>query len=201
MYPEGTVSGKMVGRSKPITPAVEFRRWLIMASVFAVLAGCVAVLLPVLLKDDLFAKLDIVLGLFYFMISVGEGWIQFDTAGRRVLWSLTGPAVVVVALLSPRTWSVLPFLVPAGIEFFAALGRRRRPWIWLISTPFLIVSLAEFGDALLRRGAKYMMELAPNWFNAVLPVPTEAPKAAVTFAVYLIARAAIGSFIASRDIT
>lgn len=188
---------------KPFTPVAEFRRWLVMASFFAILGGSLNFILPSLPGADPFVSLFVVLLAYWFMFSMGEGWIQFASVGRRFLWSTAGPmAFAILFFLAPgKAWIRLLFLLPACVEFIAANGPRRRPWVWLLATPLLYGSEELWGNAV-RSAASYVTQHLTQLMANALEMPIlfspSVPEAAANMGVLLFVRAAIGSFIASR---
>ena len=93
--------------------------------------------------------------------------------------------------------SVLAFLVPACVEFSAALGARKRPWVWLVATTSLYGLMAVWVplvDAATRKVLSFASASLPTSFV----IPYEVPSMAGFFGFILATRATVGSFIASR---
>jgi hypothetical protein len=187
----------------------EFRWWLVSASVFTIVAAiCVAFLRPLTAWGG-FTVL-IALGTLPF---VAEACIQFRNWFRRILWIIAGgvTSIFIVrffpSLFNPLSaifidwpaWIRGPviFLLPACLEFLAALSQRNRPWAWLIVTPALF-GLAEYWIGLIARIAENAMSLVTTSIPFANGLGSEFYFGAAIFGTVLFTRALTGSLVASR---
>ena len=138
----------------------------------------------------------------YILFAAVEGWIQYGDFRRRCLWIFGGLLTGTAYLLFPgrmdtSAMSVLAFLVPASVEFYAALGARKRPWVWLIATTSLyglVPKWAPLLDAATTKVMTFASASRPTSFG----FPHEVPYVAAFIGFILTTRATVGSFIASR---
>jgi hypothetical protein len=187
------------------TPAAEFRRWLLVACALAVFASCGLLAMNKLIVRDNPGRL-LFYG-FWTVFAACESWIQFDSVGRRWLWTvsgvLMGASFFYISVFESGARHVswrnldLVFLLPAWIEFRAAFGVRKRPWIWIIATPILYGSIYIWVDRV-SSAADSVMRSVSGVALFPMTIPSEIPESAAIFAVILISRAVVGSFIASR---
>lgn len=181
------------------TPVAEFRRWLIVACVFAVLGGCLTLILSKLNIGG-FEGLDTVAALaFWSMFAFGESWVQFDQFGRRVAWSLVGCLTIALLMLvrDGGLEVILLCLIPAVLEFRISWPVRSRPWAWVIATP-LIYGSVDVWTNWMESGVRWMTALVAKTSGSTVMINQDIASGATFFAVILIARAIVGSFIASR---
>jgi len=181
-------------------PIAEFRRWLIMAFVFSILGGSFNLILPKMNIGQDVWKVAVLLLVYWLMFSASEGWIQFKNTARRILWPVAGGLSFAGMLLLDEkriSWVHLVYLIPAGIEFLVARGARSRPWIWLIATPLFYGSVEAWGDRL-RSAVGDVIQWTWSSLDQPLAIQSDVPEAAAGIGALLIARAVVGSFIASK---
>src|SRR4030095_9825824 len=182
--------------------------WLLSASVLSIVASiCVAFLMQLIAWGG-FAVL-IALGSLPF---AGEAWIQFRSWWRRLLWLAAGivTGILVVRLEMPwgnsilqaAKWpdwlrAVVPYVIPAFIEFFTASGRRKRPWVWLFVTPSIFGLYRYWMEPvlLIAEGARRLFNANVSIANG--PAPDFYDGAAI-FGTVLFTLALTGSLVASR---
>lgn len=184
-----------------IKPAAEFRTWLIVVFALSIAAGSLNWGISLMGGWTSYGQVVALLVVLWSLIGFGEGWVQFEQAGRRCLWSLAG-ALSIVCVMIPfetplNTWSLLVLMIPATIEFLAARSSRRRPWMWLIATPVLYYS-GQCWDYDIGSAAAAVVEFFWRTFNLPSSIPTEGAESAAGVGVLLLTRAALGSFVASR---
>jgi hypothetical protein len=150
--------------------------------------------------------IDAIVPLFAFIWLIGatgEAWVQLSGRLRRVLWMAAGPmtgaSLAMQAPHDPDLHSASRWLlVMSGlIEFLAAVGVRRRPWIWLIVTPVIYWQWGEWAEG----GYAFIVGLVNktmSGWNVSIAIPSRIPGVAAMIAIPLFVRAFIGSFIASR---
>jgi hypothetical protein len=193
-------SGAREAPSGTVTPAAEFRRWLLVACVLAILTSCGCLALIKVSGGDYRVAFC-----FWIVFAACEGWIQFDSVGRRCFWTLSG-ALTGMSLLyifgsnsgpPPVFWQSLVYLLPASIEFGTAFSVRNRPWIWIVATPLLYGSIGIWVDRVYSVAGS-VMESMSGAVRFPMTIPSEISETAAFFGVILIMRAAVGSFIASR---
>jgi len=182
--------------NEKLTPIAEFRRWLVMAFVLAVVGGCMALVLPRFVPRDMG---DIAMLVFWLVFTGCEGWVQFDNATRRIAWPAAGCLTALALILSrPRTPSLALFcLIPAFLEFLTARRVRRRPWVWLIATPTIYGS-AEIWAERVASATRQVTSWVSNSVDLPLTINTQVAELAAIFSVILMTRAIVGSFVAPR---
>jgi hypothetical protein len=94
---------------------------------------------------------------------------------------------------------VFAFLVPAFIECWAASEVRDRAWIWVVATP-LLYGLMPLWRPVFYDGAEKVLGMLAA--NSLVPItiPIDMSRVAAFFGIILVTRAAIGSFIASKEV-
>lgn len=180
------------------TPIVEFRRWLIVASTFAVIGGCIPLMLSKLGSGVLLDRIALLT--FWGMFAFGEGWVQFDQTGRRVAWCVVGCLTFALSMLvrgDAIVAGLLICLIPAVLESAISLHVRNRPWTWLVATPLIYGSIRFWGRPL-DAAVSWMIAFITNTSGLSIAINQDMARLATFFAVILIARATVGSFIASR---
>lgn len=196
------MSGVMQMSSRSASPptlgrVAEYRRWMIAVSILVIVETGV-----LMLTQDI----DAIVPLFAFIWLIGatgEAWIQLSGGLRRVLWMAAGPMTgSALAMQAPddagQHLTSRLFLITAGlIEFLAAIGVRRRPWIWLIVTPVIYWQWGEWAEG----GYAFIVGLVNktmSGLNVSIAIPSRIPGVAAMIAIPLFVRAFLGSFIASR---
>lgn len=174
----------------------EFRRWLILVFVLAILGGCLDLLLPQVGGKEVW---DYAILGFWVAFTAAEGWIQFDNALRRIAWSLAGCAMGLVFMLTRPSMGFGVFLVPGAIEYLTARNVRRRAWVWLLFTPLLYGTIDSWADEV---GAltKQIVRFVSNAAGVTFMSNRNVAELAAVFSVILLSRAIVGSFIASRKV-
>lgn len=182
-------------------PAAEFRTWLIVVFALSIVAGSLNWGLGLMGGWTSYGQVVALLVMLWSLIGFGEGWVQFEQAGRRCLWSLAGAlsiACVMIPFGAPlNPWSLLLLLIPATIEFLTARSSRKRPWMWLVATPVLYYS-GQYWDYDIGAAASAVVGFFWLTFNLPSSIPTEGAESAAGVGVLLLTRAAFGSFVASR---
>jgi hypothetical protein len=187
----------------------DLRWWLLSATVLTVIAAvCVAYL------RELYAW-----GGFTVLVALGslpfvaEGWIQFRSWWRRLLWIISGIAtgILIIGLFPllynpflaefanwpPWIRGPFIFMLPACFEFLAASNRRNRSWAWLIVTPALF-GLSAYWMEPLSRIAEKVISTISTYIPIVNGTASELYFGATIFGTVLFTRALTGSLIASR---
>lgn len=174
----------------------EFRRWLILVFVLAILGGCLDLLLPQVGGKEVW---DFAILGFWVAFTAAEGWIQLDNAVRRIAWPFAGCVTGLVFMLTRPSMGFAVFLVPGAIEYLTARNVRRRAWVWLLFTPLLYGTIDSWADEV-GTLTKQIVGLVSNAAGVTFMSNRNVAELAAVFSVVLLSRAIVGSFIASRKI-
>jgi hypothetical protein len=196
---ESTMSGlpapSLIKKEK-LTPLAEFRRWLVVASVLAILGGCLALYRG---SGDVYLFLAL-----WCLFGANEGWVQFNHVARRAAWPIASLLTFAVLNSADSSYAdlkvALLYLAPAFLEFLIALRERKRPWIWLIATPTIYGTAPIWIDAL-TSAAFRIMSFVSGFVSIPSTIRREVTDLVAILGVILITRAIVGSFIASRKYT
>jgi hypothetical protein len=178
-------------------PTDEFRWWFVWAVIVAVLgATSVRILIyfsPLALSPVIFHII------FFGLAAAGESFVQFESARRRLVWVLAGLLIGVgFAFVDTNRAPISPliFVVPAGIESIAARGKRNRWWIWMMVTPLILGNIGEWAGYVYA-ASKAVLDFAQQLMGKSAPDQI-IPGLAANYAALYLARAVVGSFIATR---
>jgi hypothetical protein len=136
--------------------------------------------------SKLFAYRDMVsltfISSFLMLMYAIEGWIQFSGSRKKWLWMLggllTGIAFVLLRSSQPFPSLAMVFMGLACMEFFVAMGARKRPWIWLIATPLLYGLVPKWAPLVESVTRKVMdLEFASLPVSFVIPQPFQKRQA------------------------
>jgi hypothetical protein len=183
--------------TRPITPIVEFRRWLLIAFVLSV-CGSFAFVATFRLGTTWHQILS---AAKWTVVGIAESWVMFNSASRRTIW-IAATTATGAALTWLWDWQRLPFgwliyLVPAALEFMAAAGVRKRPWVWFVVTVPLFGFASWWIPSL--AAASWNLTSSIGRHFPMLPKPDYwLTHHASNLAVILGIRVVVGSFVASR---
>lgn len=183
-----------------LSPAAMCRRWLFIACALAILGTCVAYSLEKWAQVRLNPVVFFV-G-FWTVTFACEAILQFDRWPRRLLWIVAGMITGVCFGSSFRHGETpgkifLFYLLAAALQSLAAIGVRRLPWIWIIANLVLFGAFPQWANAV----SNAIRQAVGAIRNIVyIPFADYAPVAqfVTVFAIILITRAVVGSFVASR---
>ena len=175
-----------------LSPVAEFGRWFLVASVLAVLS-------TLALKgfDRIGAprRLEWIFGsAIWICFHGGEAWIQFHGLWRRYAWAGVGAITGACFAANPTGWI---FIFPGLLEWVVARGQRKRAWVWPIVTA-LVYGTARWWSEVTYDVVKKVIDLTSPFLGTMVSIDLFESWWAAVIASILIARAAVGSFIASR---
>jgi hypothetical protein len=185
------------------SPVAEFGKWLSVVCLLAILSSIIGVLLSKVFGVSKFLGGVLFSGIWT-VFSAGEAWIQFSDPRRRCLWMLGG-FLAGLTVFFQLDWerisrySSFAFLVPASFEYWAAFEVRDRAWTRVVATPLLYGLMPLWGPVFFDGTERMIGMLAANSTFSIT-IPLEVSGLAAFFGVILVTRAAIGSFIASKEV-